>query len=172
MPTTDEIRAAMEWAEACSPRDIEQDPLTADAAFAKLAFAVRELYEAAQDGLSPLAEYKNQASETVRRYRAALEGDPRVEDDEHTEGRRGMTRYKQTRHGWMEPDDEHGGWVLLSDALAAITEAKRAERGRIEKITMWRGAEAANFGIEWRADTFFEIAATIRALPEEEGGEI
>jgi len=37
---------------------------------------------------------------------------------------RDMMRYKQTRHGWMEPDN-NGGWVLLSDALAAVEQAQQ-----------------------------------------------
>jgi hypothetical protein len=74
MPTTDQIRAAMEWAETRDDRDIAYEPEKTEYHMNNLAACVWELYEAAKNGLSPLAEYKHRDMETVNRYRAALEG--------------------------------------------------------------------------------------------------
>jgi hypothetical protein len=71
MPSKKEIRAVMYRAEHGGPiygNDMQT-----------LAACVRELYGAIQEGLSPLAEYKNRAMETVNHYRAALEGDDDAE---------------------------------------------------------------------------------------------
>jgi len=64
--------------------------------------------------------------------------------------------------GVMMPDNEHGGWTLLSDALAAQEHARREER---ERIADW---------LETWADSYVDlppvggaIAGTLEAMAQD-----
>jgi hypothetical protein len=79
-PSSDEIRAAMEWADTEGYIGIEDSPAQTEVHMDTLAACVRELYEALQvasagrDERKLVAKDWDNIDDTLDRYRAALEG--------------------------------------------------------------------------------------------------